>query len=36
LFFTHDLECATALPVRGDDGGFGVTAEQRSLEGEEL
>jgi len=36
LFFTHDLECAAALPVRGDDGRFGVTAEQRSLEGEEL
>ncbi|HEY3516901.1 MAG TPA: MBL fold metallo-hydrolase, partial [Gammaproteobacteria bacterium] len=36
LFFTHDLECAAAQPVRGDDGRFGVTAEQRSLEGEEL
>jgi len=24
------------VPVRGDDGRFGVTAEQRSLEGEEL
>ena len=36
LFFTHDLECAAALPVRGEDGRFGVTAEQRTLEGEEL
>lgn len=36
LFFTHDLECAAALPVRGEDGRFGVTAEQASLEGEEL
>jgi glyoxylase-like metal-dependent hydrolase (beta-lactamase superfamily II) len=36
LFFTHDLECAAALPVRGDDGRFGVAAEQRSLEGELL
>ena len=36
LFFTHDLECAAAVPVRGEDGRFGVTAEQRSLEGEEL
>jgi hypothetical protein len=36
LFFTHDLECAVALPVRGDDGRFGVAAEQRSLEGELL
>jgi glyoxylase-like metal-dependent hydrolase (beta-lactamase superfamily II) len=34
LFFTHDLECAVATPVRGDDGRFGVTAEQRTLEGE--
>jgi glyoxylase-like metal-dependent hydrolase (beta-lactamase superfamily II) len=36
LFFTHDMTCAAALPMRGDDGRFGVTAEQRSLEGEEL
>jgi glyoxylase-like metal-dependent hydrolase (beta-lactamase superfamily II) len=36
LFFTHDLDCAAALPVRDEDGRFGVTAEQRSLEGEEL
>ena len=36
LFFTHDLECAAALPVRGDDGRFGVTAEQTALEGEQI
>ena len=36
LFFTHDLECAVAAPVRGEDGRFGVTAEQRSLEGEKI
>jgi glyoxylase-like metal-dependent hydrolase (beta-lactamase superfamily II) len=36
LFFTHDLECAAALPVRGDDGRFGVAAEQRTLEGEQI
>ncbi len=36
LFFTHDLECAVATPVRGDDQRFGVTAELRALEGEEL
>ena len=36
LFFTHDLECAAALPARGEDGRFGVTAEQASLEGEEI
>jgi glyoxylase-like metal-dependent hydrolase (beta-lactamase superfamily II) len=36
LYFTHDLECAVATPVRGDDERFGVTAEQRTLEGEEL
>ncbi len=36
LFFTHDLDCAAALPVRGDDGRFSVTAEQPSLDGEEL
>jgi glyoxylase-like metal-dependent hydrolase (beta-lactamase superfamily II) len=32
LFFTHDLDCAAATPTRGDDGRFGVTAEQRTLE----
>jgi glyoxylase-like metal-dependent hydrolase (beta-lactamase superfamily II) len=36
LFFTHDLECAVATPVRGDDDRFGVTGEQGSLEGDEL
>jgi glyoxylase-like metal-dependent hydrolase (beta-lactamase superfamily II) len=36
LFFTHDLECAVATPTRGDDGRFGVTAEQGALEGEPL
>ena len=36
LFFTHDLECAVATPVRGDDERFGVTAEQAALEGELL
>jgi glyoxylase-like metal-dependent hydrolase (beta-lactamase superfamily II) len=36
LFFTHDLECAVATPTRGDDDRFGVTAEQRALEGEVL
>ena len=36
LFFTHDLDCAVATPVCGDDGRFGVTAEQRTLEGEAL
>jgi glyoxylase-like metal-dependent hydrolase (beta-lactamase superfamily II) len=34
LFFTHDLDCAVATPIRGDDERFGVTAEQSSLEGE--
>ena len=36
LYFTHDLECAAATPTVGADGRFGVTGEQRSLEGEEL
>ena len=36
LFFTHDLDCAVATPVCGDDGRFGVTAEQRTLEGDSL
>jgi glyoxylase-like metal-dependent hydrolase (beta-lactamase superfamily II) len=36
LFFTHDLQCAVAIPVLGEDQRFGVTAEQPSLEGEEL
>lgn len=36
LFFTHDLTCAVALPVRGEDGRFGVTDEKASLDGEEI
>jgi hypothetical protein len=34
LFFTHDLEFAAAAPMRSDDERFGVTAEQRTLDGE--
>jgi glyoxylase-like metal-dependent hydrolase (beta-lactamase superfamily II) len=33
LFFTHDLTCATALPVR-ENGRFGVTDEKQTLESE--
>jgi glyoxylase-like metal-dependent hydrolase (beta-lactamase superfamily II) len=36
LFFTHDLECAVATPVRDPDERFTVTAERPTLEGEEL
>ena len=36
LFFTHDLDCAVATPVRGEDRRYGVAAEQRTLEGEHL
>jgi glyoxylase-like metal-dependent hydrolase (beta-lactamase superfamily II) len=36
LFFTHDLDCAVAAPQRDADGRFGVTGEQRTLEGEAL
>lgn len=36
LFFTHDAECAVATPTVGADGRFGVTDEQRSLDGAEL
>jgi glyoxylase-like metal-dependent hydrolase (beta-lactamase superfamily II) len=36
LFFTHDLTCAAALPVRGADGRFGVTDERAAVEGEQL
>ena len=36
LFFTHDLDCAVALPQRDADGRCTVTAEQRTLDGEEL
>jgi glyoxylase-like metal-dependent hydrolase (beta-lactamase superfamily II) len=31
LFFTHDLDCAVATPVRGADQRFGVTGEERTL-----
>lgn len=33
LFFTHDLECALALPTRDNAGRYGVMAERRSLDG---
>lgn len=33
LFFTHDLECALALPTRDNAGRYGVRAERRSLDG---
>ncbi len=36
LYFTHDRECAAALPQLGDDDRFGVTAEQAALDGELL
>ena len=36
LFFTHDPDCAVATPTLVADGRFGVTDEQRSLEGEHL
>ncbi len=36
LFFTHDLACAAAKPAVDAEGRFGVTEEQRSLEGEQL
>lgn len=32
LFFTHDLECALATPVRDERGRFGVTDELPSVE----
>jgi glyoxylase-like metal-dependent hydrolase (beta-lactamase superfamily II) len=35
LFFTHDLTCAAALPVRKADGRFGVTDEKETLEAEQ-
>jgi glyoxylase-like metal-dependent hydrolase (beta-lactamase superfamily II) len=35
LYFTHDLACAVALPVLGEEERFGVSAELGSLEGEE-
>jgi glyoxylase-like metal-dependent hydrolase (beta-lactamase superfamily II) len=36
LFFTHDLECALALPTRDAGGRYGVTAERDSVEALEL
>ena len=36
LFFTHDLECALARPMRDAAGKYGVTAEQPSIDGIEL
>jgi glyoxylase-like metal-dependent hydrolase (beta-lactamase superfamily II) len=36
LFFTHDLDCALALPTVDGDGRFGVTAERGSVEALEL
>ena len=33
LFFTHDLDCALATPVRDADGKYSVTAPQGSVEG---
>ena len=36
LFFTHDLGCAVALPHSDADGRCGVTAEQPTLDGEQL
>ena len=34
LFFTHDSECAAAMPERSADGKFGVRDERASLDGE--
>jgi glyoxylase-like metal-dependent hydrolase (beta-lactamase superfamily II) len=36
LCFTHDAECAVALPACDPEGRFGVTEERPSIEGEEL
>jgi glyoxylase-like metal-dependent hydrolase (beta-lactamase superfamily II) len=36
LFFTHDLTCAAALPVRMAEGRYGVTNEQAAFDGEHL
>ena len=33
LFFTHDLECAMALPVTNDQGRYTTTDEQETVEG---
>ena len=36
LFFTHDLECALALPTRDEAGRYGVAAERGSVEALDL
>jgi glyoxylase-like metal-dependent hydrolase (beta-lactamase superfamily II) len=36
LFFTHDRECATALPARSADGKFGVRDDRASLDGDHV
>jgi glyoxylase-like metal-dependent hydrolase (beta-lactamase superfamily II) len=36
LFFTHDLDCAVALPQSDADGRCSVTAEQPTLDGEQI
>jgi glyoxylase-like metal-dependent hydrolase (beta-lactamase superfamily II) len=36
LFFTHDLDCALALPIVDAEGRFGVSAERGSVDGLEL
>ncbi len=36
LFFTHDLECAMALPIKDDHGRYTTTDEQATVEGEVL
>ncbi len=33
LFFTHDLECAMALPIKDDQGRYTTTDEQATVEG---
>ena len=33
LFFTHDLECAMALPVTDDQGRYTTTDEHATVEG---
>lgn len=33
LFFTHDLECAMALPITDDQGRYTTTDEQETVEG---
>jgi glyoxylase-like metal-dependent hydrolase (beta-lactamase superfamily II) len=36
LFFTHDLDCAVAMPQRDGEGRCSVAGEQRTLDGEQL